>query len=532
MDEEEEEEKEDEEESEEEEEDSDEEEEDSDEEEEDSEEEESDESGSSEESGDSDDDDSSDEDSDSSSYDSDESGDSDDSSGESDGSEDVSGSNPGTNATKSSRSSKAAPTRQLERKKSVGFTENSGGNPHAVSSPINGHLKSAMKPGAEKSGSSRKKQVGDDLEEEMSAADLRFMDGDSDGSLDRMIAADGVLDEDDDTGEDVANRMHDQQRFGKSKNQDRPILYRDLTVTSSSFFSGYGDETSEEKSNSKIESSAVSSSTNAGPLGAVGGLFCKIGELIGIVSPEDEDALEMDMADNNADKEGDALSHIDYSVLTDKEKERAKAVYDRCTADVTINLNLNNEDEDATTLGGSVPVASKKKGKNKKSRAAKARGEVEDDIKDPHKMTFDKFQVALSFLGFQETFERIRTTFDMANRESINLDKFLKMLAILIGQENQQELERELERMFDGLYIGTCQDDSQRDEFGRKYLDARQFRIALTSVGGVDNVLTVEEADELIRETHPILVYEGDNPVATERIYFEQYRSMLLNHDP
>ena len=51
-------------------------------------------------------------------------------------------------------------------------------------------------------------------------------------------------------------------------------------------------------------------------------------------------------------------------------------------------------------------------------------------------------------------------------------------------------------------YEGTCLDDDQRDEFGRKYLLVYAVRSVLTSHGS--GRLTDEEADHLIRETHPV----------------------------
>ncbi len=72
-----------------------------------------------------------------------------------------------------------------------------------------------------------------------------------------------------------------------------------------------------------------------------------------------------------------------------------------------------------------------------------------------------------------------------------------------------------IQEAFDALYYGSCLDDKQRDAKGM-YINEADLRHALTSSG---EVLTDEEADELLRECKP----------ENGRIYFDQYKTMLLD---
>lgn len=385
-------------------------------------------------------------------------------------------------------------------------------------------LKSAMKSSAHK---------GHQLEEEMSPYDRNQHDtGDGADGLERLIGTGSYGLQDEDTGEDTANRLHNQKRLERENSSSYPLAgtsfksaidMSDDEMALESEKVRHRDTKEAAAAAAGVPPTTATNNEGEGALVAVGGLLNAVGGWIGIASEEPRPIKNIVLRDDDVTNHGNTLDTVNMNMLTDKEKERGKAVYDRCTQDVQVNAN------DSEGL--------QQQGETNKKKSAKGSRITDDEENnnhhDPYKMTFDRFQLALSFLGFQETFERIRSTFDLANREMINLEIFLKMLVIIQGQENQQELEVIIEKMFHALYAGTCEDDSQRDEFGRKYLLANELRKTLTTIGGIDNVLTVEEADELIRETHPIAIYEiGSAVPSSERIYLEQYRSMLLNHDP
>ena len=71
---------------------------------------------------------------------------------------------------------------------------------------------------------------------------------------------------------------------------------------------------------------------------------------------------------------------------------------------------------------------------------------------------------------------------------------------------------------FDEMYYGTLiNGEEQKDVAGKRYLLARELRLALTSYG---DPLTDEEAERIIYECRP-----DDQG----RIFYDQYKAMLLD---
>jgi hypothetical protein len=103
-----------------------------------------------------------------------------------------------------------------------------------------------------------------------------------------------------------------------------------------------------------------------------------------------------------------------------------------------------------------------------------------------------------------------------------------------------------LSQAFDALYRGTCPQDDQKDFGGNRYILAKDLRLLVRTTGDESERLTDEEADELIRECRPIFPKKVDPRTGEEleeedgiavaslngKIFFEQYRSMLLDINP
>lgn len=162
---------------------------------------------------------------------------------------------------------------------------------------------------------------------------------------------------------------------------------------------------------------------------------------------------------------------------------------------------------------------------------------------------FQQFQVALSLLGQQESNDKLQDMFvkelqsqgssssgsgagekeQQRGKETIDKDTFKRLVAELrlavVGADDHTVIIARIRDAFDALYEGTCELDDQRDEYGDKYIYAKALRQHLTTLG---NALSDEEADELIEECHPAEVPNAEG-VVQKRIYFEQFRSMLLD---
>jgi Ca2+-binding EF-hand superfamily protein len=152
----------------------------------------------------------------------------------------------------------------------------------------------------------------------------------------------------------------------------------------------------------------------------------------------------------------------------------------------------------------------------------------------PAYLNEEQFGLSLALMGQNEPAEYVKVLFNKyVDGAGVLRHGFFAALSSLRQRVNDND--EALEAAFDDLYQGTCFDDMQKDATGNKYIWARDFRNLLTSMG--EDPLTDEEADELIRECHPIYDTSEGNEGAHRaslmgKIYFEQYRAMLLDRDP
>lgn len=195
----------------------------------------------------------------------------------------------------------------------------------------------------------------------------------------------------------------------------------------------------------------------------------------------------------------------------------------------------------------------------------------------PLTLNFERFQQALSLLGYVEKGEMVRRAFagngasvtsasssrdslnysrfttrlNAANkksvyiREEIGEEEFIDALVMLkeqagMGGGNQTstlpevegiddddddqhrpgevDLFVRIEEQFDALYAGTCELDNQRDDEGSKFILAADLRRILSQRG---LHMSDEEIEEMIREVKP-------RP-PDGRIFLEQYQALLLS---
>lgn len=128
-------------------------------------------------------------------------------------------------------------------------------------------------------------------------------------------------------------------------------------------------------------------------------------------------------------------------------------------------------------------------------------------------------------MGQIERYEEVHEIFLHFKVDPIPVDIFLRILKALRLKHLSETQTGVVTDAFEALYAGMCPDDTNRDENGRKFLIAEDFRELLTSHG---DILTDEEADMLIRECNPSYTIYSDG-TRKGRIYLENYRSFLLD---
>jgi Ca2+-binding EF-hand superfamily protein len=157
----------------------------------------------------------------------------------------------------------------------------------------------------------------------------------------------------------------------------------------------------------------------------------------------------------------------------------------------------------------------------------------------------DQFGMALVLLGQTSTREQLKRLYDdLAISDGMHLDGFFVALNRLRQKSNDEEGIDRIQDAFDALYEGTCLNDDQKNFAGQRYIYAADFRLLLTITGEDNERLTDEEANELLRECrpiypqviNPITEQEEDDGIAVAvlrgKIFFEQYRAMLLDISP
>jgi Ca2+-binding EF-hand superfamily protein len=137
----------------------------------------------------------------------------------------------------------------------------------------------------------------------------------------------------------------------------------------------------------------------------------------------------------------------------------------------------------------------------------------------------DQLCNALALLGQIEKVDEIRELFHKYKCDPMPKHIFLKVLCDLRQRKLTDGQTEAIEHAFEAIYQGSCPDDTNRDDSGRKFVLASDLRRFLISLG---DKLSDEDADMLIRECHPIYV-ESAEGVRKGRIFLEQYRSLLLD---
>jgi hypothetical protein len=151
------------------------------------------------------------------------------------------------------------------------------------------------------------------------------------------------------------------------------------------------------------------------------------------------------------------------------------------------------------------------------------------DTYDDNAINAEQFSVALALLGQIETQDKVKELFDKheasTRKISVNKKQFLLMFDGLRTKTMQEEVLQQIEVHFNNLYEGMCDEDSNKDTVGGRFLLVSKFREILTSQG---DVLTDEEADEIIIECQPRYELDEDG-TKIGKIYFDGYRTMILD---
>lgn len=138
----------------------------------------------------------------------------------------------------------------------------------------------------------------------------------------------------------------------------------------------------------------------------------------------------------------------------------------------------------------------------------------------------DQLCNALALLGQIEKVDDVRELFHKYKYDPMPKHIFLKVLCDLRQRRLTDGQSEAIEHAFEAIYQGSCPDDTNRDDSGRKFILASEFRRFLISLG---DKMSDEDADMLIRECHPIYVENPTDGVRRGRIFLEQYRSLLLD---
>ena len=165
-----------------------------------------------------------------------------------------------------------------------------------------------------------------------------------------------------------------------------------------------------------------------------------------------------------------------------------------------------------------------------------------------HHLNEDQFGIALALLGQTESMDHLKRLYDQeAVADGLDEERFKRCLARLRTKSSTDDDQAaRIRDAFDALYRGTCPNNDQKDFGGNRYIFAKDLRLLVRTTGDERERLTDEEADELIRECRPqypkkVDPYTGldldeEDGIAVAslngKIFFDQYRSMLLNINP
>ena len=151
------------------------------------------------------------------------------------------------------------------------------------------------------------------------------------------------------------------------------------------------------------------------------------------------------------------------------------------------------------------------------------------DVHNDGKIDDEGFTAALALLGMKISEKECSELFLSRKIDLVDEVTFLSMVGEYRANAADEEQIAQIEGAFEDLYRGILaeregQFAEQRDGIGRPYILAADLRNLLVTTG---ESMTDEEADQLIADCKPIYKVQADGTV-TGKIFFEQYRSMLL----
>ena len=151
------------------------------------------------------------------------------------------------------------------------------------------------------------------------------------------------------------------------------------------------------------------------------------------------------------------------------------------------------------------------------------------DVHNEGKIDGEGFTAGLALLGMKISEVECSELFLSRKIDLIDEITFLSLVGEYRANAADEEQIAQIEGAFEDLYKGILaeregQFAEQRDGIGRPYILASDLRNLLVTTG--EN-MTDEEADQLIADCKPIYKVQADGTV-TGKIFFEQYRSMLL----
>ena len=237
----------------------------------------------------------------------------------------------------------------------------------------------------------------------------------------------------------------------------------------------------------------------------------------------DDDDDEED--DDDDDDDGTELSESDVEIISmDGSRSKKSDNFEAVRSEYS-GTDEDDTKDDLRTLreiGSTLHLS-----EEEKKRALKVFKHC--DTFDENTLNAQQFGVALALLGQIETQDKVKELFEkheaLTRKISVNKSQFLKMFDGLRKKTIQEEVLRQIEIHFHNLYEGMCDDDSNKDNVGGRFLPVSKFREILTSQG---DVLTDEEADEMIIECQPIYELDTDG-TKIGKIYFDGYRTMILD---
>ena len=151
------------------------------------------------------------------------------------------------------------------------------------------------------------------------------------------------------------------------------------------------------------------------------------------------------------------------------------------------------------------------------------------DVHNEGKIDGEGFTAAIALLGMKISEKECSDLFLSRKVDLIDETTFLSLVGEYRANAADEEQIAQIESAFEDLYKGILaeregQFAEQRDGIGRPYILAADLRNLLVTTG---ESMTDEEADQLIADCKPIYKVQADGTV-TGKIFFEQYRSMLL----